>query len=408
MSTIFHVDVNSAFLSWSALKLLREDPGGVDLRTIPSIVGGDRTTRHGIVTAASIPAKKMGIRTADTVASALEKCPQLVTASPDFHFYRECSDNFVRILKGYTNLVEQASIDEAYVDAGDPSDPLEFAGEIRQKIREDLGFTVNVGISTNCLLAKMASDFEKPDRTHTLYPREIGSRMWPLPIGSLYGCGRRTAEKLQRIGIMTIGDAAGASVDVLKSVLGEKSGEYIHLSANGIGRETLKTERDAAKSYSNEITTSFDITRENYTAEMPKLIRMLGRKVAGRLQKAGVYAATVGVMVKTNTFHRHSMQVTLPEAVQDEKTIINASMGLADRLMLGDHGIFARESGIRLVGISASNLDDGSFRQMNLWEYAADLEKKKRNDRLTEMMQEINGKYGEDTIRKGKGLFIKT
>ena len=174
------------------------------------------------------------------------------------------------------------------------------------------------------------------------------------------------------------------------------------MSANGIGRETLKTEREAAKRYSNEITTSFDITRENYTAEMPKLIRMLGRKVAGRLQKDGVYSATIGVMVKTNTFHRHSMQVTLPEAVQDEKSIINAALELADRLMLGDNGIFSRESGIRLVGISASNLDDGSFRQLNLWEYAADLEKKKRNDKLSEMMQKINGKYGEDTIRRGR------
>ena len=212
MSSIFHIDVNSAFLSWSAVKLLRDNPDEVDLRTIPSIVGGDRAKRHGIVTAASIPAKKLEIRTADTVASALEKCPDLVTVPSDFHFYRECSDKYIGILRGYTQLVEQASIDEAYVD---------------------------VGISTNCLLAKMASDFEKPDKTHTLYPPEIEMKMWPLPIGSLFGCGKKSAEKLQRIGIMTIGDAACASMDVLKSVLGEKGSEYIHKSANGKGRETL-------------------------------------------------------------------------------------------------------------------------------------------------------------------------
>ena len=402
MSTIFHVDVNSAFLSWSAVKLLRDDPGEVDLRTIPSIVGGDRSTRHGIVTAASIPAKKLGIRTADTVASAFEKCPGLVTVPSDFQFYRECSGKFIEILKRYTQIVEQASIDEAYVDIGNVPDPVDLAGNIRRQIREELGFTVNVGISTNCLLAKMASDFEKPDKTHTLYPEEIRTKMWPLPIGSLFGCGKKSAEKLQRIGIMTIGDAACASMDILKIVLGEKGSEYIHRSANGKGRETLKTEREEAKSYSNEITTSFDITKENYEVEMPKLIRMLGRKVAGRLQKAEVYAATISVMVKTNTFHRHSMQVTLPEAVQDEKSIVNAALGLVDRLMLGEGGIFSRESGIRLVGISASNLDDGSFRQVNLWEYTANLEKKKRNDKLSEMMQKINKKYGEDTIRRGQ------
>jgi DNA polymerase-4 len=173
MSSIFHIDVNSAFLSWSAVKLLRDNPDEVDLRTIPSIVGGDRATRHGIVTAASIPAKKLGIRTADTVASALEKCPDLVTVPSDFHFYRECSDKFIGILRGYTQLVEQASIDEAYVDVGDIDDPVDLADTIRRQIREELGFTVNVGISTNCLLAKMASDFEKPDKTHTLYPPEI-------------------------------------------------------------------------------------------------------------------------------------------------------------------------------------------------------------------------------------------
>ena len=402
MSTIFHIDVNSAFLSWSAVKLLRDNPDGVDLRTIPAIVGGDRATRHGIVTAASIPAKKLGIRTAGTVASALEKCPDLVTVPSDFQFYRECSDKFIGILKCYTQLVEQASIDEAFVDMGDIDKPIVLADTIRRQVCEELGFTVNVGISTNCLLAKMASDFEKPDKTHTLYPPEIEMKMWPLPIGSLFGCGKKSAAKLQRIGIMTIGDAACASMDVLKSVLGEKGSEYIHRSANGKGRETLKTQREEAKSYSNEITTPFDITKQNYEVEMPKLIRMLGRKVAGRLQKAEVYAATIGVMVKTNTFHRHSMQVTLPEAVQDERSIIQAATGLADRLMLGEGGIYSHESGIRLVGISATNLDDGSFRQVNLWEYAADLEKQKKNDKLSDMMQKINKKYGEDTIRRGQ------
>ena len=192
--TIFHVDVNSAFLSWSALKLLKEDPGAVDLRTIPSGVGGDVKTRHGIITAKSIPAKKYGVQTGEPVVKALQKCPQLVLVPPDFETYRKYSRALMEILARYTPLIQQVSIDEAYMDLtdripfGDREGALALAKQIRDHVREQLGFTVNVGISVNKLLAKTASDFEKPDRTHTLYPEEVPAKMWPLPIGTLHGC----------------------------------------------------------------------------------------------------------------------------------------------------------------------------------------------------------------------------
>ena len=216
--TIFHVDVNSAFLSWSALKLLEEDPGAVDLRTIPSGVGGDVKTRHGIITAKSIPAKKYGVQTGEPVVKALQKCPQLVLVPPDFETYRKYSRALMEILARYTPLIQQVSIDEAYMDLtdripyGDREGALALAKQIRDHVREQLGFTVNVGISVNKLLAKTASDFEKPDRTHTLYPEEVPAKMWPLPIGTLHGCGKSTAQKLQLIGINTIGEAAAADL----------------------------------------------------------------------------------------------------------------------------------------------------------------------------------------------------
>jgi DNA polymerase-4 len=172
--TIFHVDVNSAFLSWSALKKLREEPGSVDLRTIPSAVGGDVKTRHGIITAKSIPAKKYGVQTGEPVVKALQKCPQLVTVPPDFPTYHEYSQALMDILAQYSPLLQQVSIDEAYLDMshriafGDREAALLWASRIREQVKRELGFTVNVGISTNKLLAKMASDFQKPDRTHTL------------------------------------------------------------------------------------------------------------------------------------------------------------------------------------------------------------------------------------------------
>ena len=430
---IFHIDVNSAFLSWFAVKKLREDPGSVDLRTIPAVVGGDPGSRHGIVTAKSLPAKKYGIRTAETIASALQKCPGLVIVPSDFQTYREFSHSFIGILRDFTPLVEQASIDEAYMDAtalvsaiskaADAAVPeaagpvasipgaavpeaaapvatipesaaagpaildtavsgltdadteirsaaLMLAEQIRRRIKDQLGFTVNVGISTNRLLAKMASDFEKPDRTHTLFPEEVPAKMWPLPIGDLYGCGGRTSERLRTLGIRTIGDAAKAPEAVLTDHLGEKSVRYIHRAANGIGRAVVSPVRESAKSYSNEWTTSSDIRQETYEAEYLPLLRHLCGKVADRLQRDGVYGRTVVVTVKTDDFRRRSAQTQLPDATNTAATLYDAAVSLSDKLLLGEHGLFAEGAGIRLVGAGVTNLDNGSYRQMSLldWE----------------------------------------
>ena len=384
---IFHIDVNSAFLSWSAVKRLREEPGSVDLRTIPAVVGGDQTKRHGIVTAKSLPAKKYGIRTAETIASAVQKCPGLVIIPSDFQTYREYSRGFLKILREYTPLVEQASIDEAYMDATElcrrrtetsrDGGPLrhretakQLAGEIRQRIFGELGFTVNVGISSNRLLAKMASDFEKPDRTHTLFPEEVPQKMWPLPIGELYGCGSRTSQRLLTLGIRTIGDAARIPVEVLIDHLGEKSGKYIHNAANGIGRAAVSPVREDAKSYSNEWTTSSDITQETYEAEFMPLLQHLCDKVAGRLQRDGVYGKTVVVTVKTDDFRRRSAQRQLADASNRTEVLFQAAAGLADKLLLGEKGLFAEGAGVRLVGAGVTDLDDGAYRQMSLldWE----------------------------------------
>ena len=384
---IFHIDVNSAFLSWSAVKRLREEPGSVDLRTIPAVVGGDQTKRHGIVTAKSLPAKKYGIRTAETIASAVQKCPGLVIIPSDFQTYREYSRAFLTILREYTPLVEQASIDEAYMDATElcrrrtemsrGGEPLrhretakQLAGEIRQRIFGELGFTVNVGISSNRLLAKMASDFEKPDRTHTLFPEEVPQKMWPLPIGELYGCGSRTSQRLLTLGIRTIGDAARIPVGVLIDHLGEKSGKYIHNAANGIGRAAVSPVREDAKSYSNEWTTSSDITQETYEAEFMPLLQHLCDKVAGRLQRDGVYGKTVVVTVKTDDFRRRSAQRQLADASNRTEVLFQAAAGLADKLLLGEKGLFAEGAGVRLVGAGVTDLDDGAYRQMSLldWE----------------------------------------
>ena len=293
---IFHVDVNSAFLSWSAVKRLREDPQALDLRTVPSAVGGDVKTRHGIITAKSIPAKKYGVQTGEPVMKALQKCPDLILVPGDRKTYKEYSRQFIAILKKYAEVVEQVSIDEAYMDmtgaagsAGSREEErkavLEIAAGIRKEIRESLGFTVNVGISSNKLLAKMASDFQKPDRTHTLFPDEVAGKMWPLPIRELHGCGGATAARLNTLGIVTIGDAAGTDPEILKGALGEKAGAHIWRAANGISNSPVRGTREKAKSYSNETTMAEDITGQNYGERMPAYLRKLSESVGGRMRK---------------------------------------------------------------------------------------------------------------------------
>ena len=421
--TIFHVDVNSAFLSWSALKKLRDEPGSVDLRTIPSAVGGDVKTRHGIITAKSIPAKKYGVQTAEPVVKALQKCPQLVLVPPDFQTYHAYSRALMDILAQYSSLLQQMSIDEAYLDMSDRIAPgdreaaIMWARHIREQVKRELGFTVNVGISTNKLLAKMASDFEKPDRTHTLYPDEVPSKMWPLPIDSLHGCGKSTAQKLQLVGINTIGEAAASDPMLLQSILGQKSGAYIYNSANGISRSPVVAEREI----SNERTLSEDVDRENYHTNGIPVIRELAEKVASRMQKKGLSGQTVTFQVKSSEFDRYSRQTSLSEASDRAEEIEAAALMLADRLLNGPDGLFEAGMTIRLIGVGVSRLTEKQIHQMDLFEWAdRNLEEEKRKEekrrvtaeenekrkakqaRLDKMMEMINNRYGTGTVKKGE------
>ena len=402
---IFHIDVNSAFLSWSAVKRLREDPSALDLRTVPSAVGGNVETRHGIITAKSIPAKKYGVTTGEPVISALKKCPNLILVPNDRKTYKAYSADFIRILRKYADEVEQVSIDEAFLDMSDPERfyegvrktyaltdksefrtsgdktyPLSAAELIKNEIRDTLGFTVNVGISTNKILAKMASDFEKPDKIHTLYPDEIATKLWPLPIGELFGCGRKTAEKLKSVGVTTIGDAATMSLENLQSIIGSKAGEYLHNNANGISDSPVISEREKAKSYSNETTTAEDITAANYQANGLPIIQRLSESV----QSDNVRAYTVYVIVKTGEFRRHTRQTTLPDSTNNADVIRDTAAALMDTILFGREGLFAKDQTVRLIGVGCTNIDESEYVQMDLFSWAktvkADEERKREEE----------------------------
>lgn len=388
---IFHIDVNSAFLSWEALERLRRG-STVDLREIPSIVGGDPSKRHGIVLAKSIPAKKYGIITGEPVFQALKKCPNLTVVSPTRNIYSQFSQAMLDLLYTYTPDIEQFSIDECFIDATGlkllhGEDYIALAHEIKDRIHSELGFTVNVGISENKLLAKMASDFQKPDRVHTLFPEEVQEKLWPLPVSDLYMVGRAATAKLEMMGIKTIGDLAAASPVALEQQL-KKYGLMIWEFANGRDDSHVHTHESDAKDLSNETTVSFDIT-DKETARLYLL--SLSETVGMRLRKAGLYAGVVAVHLKNSNFESYSRQRKLENATQDTNVIFSTAAALFEQVWKKDP--------IRLIGVATSQLQKDPVRQMDMFSLEAP-----RREKLNESIDKIREKYGHDYIVRGSLL----
>ena len=407
MSIIFHIDVNSAFLSWSALKALQEG-SAIDLRTIPSIVGGDQATRHGIVVAKSIPAKEYGIKTAETVAEAFRKCPGLVMVAPDHEYYSRQSHSLMDFLSGICPVIEQASIDECYMDFEPIRDkyasPEAAAALIKDSVRDTFGFTVNIGISDRKVLAKMASDFKKPDLVHTLYVSEIRNKMWPLPVEDLYMCGKSSAIRLQTMGIRTIGDLAQTDPVLVESWM-KKHGQMLWNFANGIDDSVVHPEKAAAKGVGNSTTLSANAeTREAALPELEKLCLSVSR----RLKKKNVLAAGLTVEIKYADFVSVSHQMTLG---QDKYSCTNASIQLY-RYAVELFDTLWNGEPIRLLGVRASRLTTTEAkeenRQMTLFDFEKETEKKRqekekqeKETRIEEALGKIYSKYGQNAVKKG-------
>ena len=383
---IFHVDVNSAFLSWEAAKRVKE--GGEDIRLIPSAIGGDREKRTGVILAKSIPAKKFGVKTGEPVGMALRKCPELFLARPDFRLYEENSRAFIAICEEYAPVVEQVSIDECFLDMSGTEriypDPYDIALTIKNTIRDRLGFTVNVGISVNKLLAKMASDFEKPDRIHTLFPNEIEDKLWPLPVGELYTVGAATAEKLKRERITTIGALANADVNRIKAILGTKPGRHIHNYANGIDDSPVLAEPEEAKGYSNSTTLSKDVV----TSESAyKILLALADSVAARMRMDGAKAYCVVVTIRDNTFKTRSHQRSLKEATDVTNEIYALCRQLFDEL-------WDKKTPLRLLGVALTDIDRTGGSQLSFFTD----EQKERQQKLDRAADAIRGKFGSGAL----------
>ena len=396
MSIFFHIDVNSAFLSWTALDML-EKGETVDIRTIPSIVGGDTNTRHGIVLAKSIPAKAYGIRTAEPVVNAFRKCPNLTMVPPNHHMYQERSQKLMDFLTQICPDIQQVSIDECYMDytpiMGKYTSPEAAAHIIKDSVYEQFGFTVNVGISDRKVLAKMASDFKKPNLVHTLYSQEISNKLWPLPVSSLFMCGHSSAEALRKLGILTIGDLAHSDPEILQAHL-KSHGQTLWKYANGIDASSIVAEPVKMKGIGNSTTLTTDaVTKEEAYHTLLELAESVGRRVRASHELAGM----VSTEIKYASFQSVSHQTTLEIPSASTDVIYQTACRLFDELWNGKP--------IRLLGIRTSKLvPDTEPRQMSLFELQEEKTQSEKQQKLDSALDSLRDKYGKDIIKRGSLL----
>lgn len=400
---IFHIDVNSAFLSWTAIKLLKEG-NDLDIRKVPAIVGGDQEKRHGVVLAKSISAKKYGIKTGEPVARALEKCPELIMVPPVHDYYEGQSRKFITLLSEYTPDIEQVSIDECYMDFAGISNefesPQQAAYIIKERIKDELGFTVNIGISDKKILAKMASDFTKPDKIHTLFTHEIENKMWPMPVEELFMAGHASVDIMHKLGIYTIGQLANTPEHILVSHL-KSHGKILWEYANGIDETKVETTKEEAKGIGNSTTLPYDFDSID---EINKVLLQLSEKVGGRLRKAKQKAKTIAVEIKYNDFSKVSHQMTVSVPVSNDTEIFELSKRMFEHLWNGQ--------AVRLLGVRSANLVDmDEPEQMSMFDIMNNTNSggnknisREKMKKLDKALDKIKSKYGGDAISRASLL----
>ena len=389
MRTIFHIDANSAYLSWTATAML-ERGYKIDLREVPSVIAGDPKNRHGIILAKSIPAKAFGIGTGESLMEAKQKCPSLAIFAPDYDLYMQCSNAMYNLLCEYSPVIQRYSVDECFLDYTASQnrfgDPLEAAYQIKDRIKDELGFTVNVGVSSNKLLAKMGSELKKPDRIHTMYPEEINVKMWPLPVDELFMVGRATTQKLKRINIRTIGDLAQADPLHMKTLL-KSHGLLVWSYANGIDpSDVTPNDNILQKGVGNSTTIDHDVEDKK---EAYVVLLSLTEKVAMRLRKLKYMARLVSVSVRTGEFVHYSHQVQLYTPLNTTMEIYEYACRLFDECWKGEP--------VRQLGVSVSDFCLPDNLQMSLF----DSKNVEKNQQLDSIIDLIRIRYGNDAIMRG-------
>ncbi len=385
---IMHIDVNNAFLSWTAVLYLKNG-FKTDIRKTYAVIGGDEKARHGIVLAKSMPAKKRGVVTAETLFSAKKKCPSLKVYPPNYNFYKKMSDSMLELIRKYSPDIEQMSIDECFLDYTPVKhlygDEVKFAYKLKKEIYDRLGFTVNIGIGNNKLCAKMASDFSKPYKVHTLFLDEVKEKMWPLRVDELFGIGKKTAIKLHNLNINTIYDLAHSDYNYLYKFFKNQAQDMID-RANGIGSDEVISEQEAPKGIGNETTLNRNIASKE---ELEPYLLALSENVAIRLRKQNKYASVVVVTLKDKFFKRFSHQKKLVNATNLTEEIYKTALDILSEMNVDD--------GIRLIGVRLDKLSDSSSHQVSLFE---DLTVREGNNELEKTVDELKEKYGFKIIKK--------
>ena len=376
---ILHVDVNNAFLSWTALDMIKNG-SEIDIREIPAVIGGDESKRSGIVLAKSMKAKECGVRTAETIYQARIKCPGLKVFPSNFKIYRHYSNQLYQLLLEYTDKIERFSIDECFLDMTHylMNDTLLNKGkEINRRVKEELGFTVNVGVAHNKLLAKMASDFTKPDRVHTLFENEIPNKMWTLPVSELFMLGKRTVPKLYNMQIKTIGDLAKTNKRILQDKFG-KHGAMMWEYANGIDDSEVKYMQEKPKGIGNSVTLPEDISNID---KLEEIVLALTEQVTYRLRKQNMLARVVNVQLRNKDFVDTSHQRKLPNATASTKEIFNHAKELLEQM-------YRRGTPIRLIGVRVDDLTDKEEMQISLFHDEVKNEKQEKMDKKIDKLKE--------------------
>lgn len=384
---ILHIDVNNAFLSWSAVERIKIGEK-IDLRTIPSVIGGDEKQRKGVILAKSNIAKQFGIKTGEPIYQARKKCPSIVVVPADHNIYKKYSDNLYKLFCEYTDKIERYSIDECFLDMTEfvkpKEDIIKIAIQIKERIKKKFGFTVNIGISDDKILAKMASDFEKPDKIHTLFKNEIKEKMWHLPVSDLFMVGNRSINKLERLGIRTIGDLAKTDERILMKTFG-KYGYMIWKYANGDSNEKVNYQVAKPKGIGNSITLPYDYATLN---ELYPVLLTLTEQVTYRLRKENMLATVVNVQLKNSEFEVYSHQKKLNYRTDSSKEIESTAKKVLNELYKGDK--------IRLIGIRVEGLCEKNDMQLSFF----DKSENNKNNKIDKAVDSIKDKYGYNIIKK--------